>query len=79
MGRNTQTSTWHALNLLTCVLDDDVVIFAVVGCTLVSSQGLCGLTQLRNLDELELTNCPSATKEVYLYLRENMTTCLVLD
>ncbi|OWF52727.1 F-box/LRR-repeat protein 16 [Mizuhopecten yessoensis] len=54
-------------------------VLSLAGCTLVSSQGLCGLTQLRNLEELELTNCPSATKEVYLYLRENMTTCLVLD
>lgn len=44
-----------------------------------SGQGLCGLTQLHNLDELELTNCPSATREVCLYLRENMAHCLVVD
>lgn len=53
--------------------------FKSLGCTLVSGQGLCGLTQLHNLDELELTNCPSATREVCLYLRENMTHCLVVD
>lgn len=53
--------------------------FISLGCTLVSGQGLCGLTQLHNLDELELTNCPSATREVCLYLRENMTHCLVVD
>lgn len=53
--------------------------FISLGCTLVSGQGLCGLTQLHNLDELELTNCPSATREVCLYLRENMAHCLVVD
>lgn len=53
--------------------------FKSLGCTLVSGQGLCGLTQLHNLDELELTNCPSATREVCLYLRENMAHCLVVD
>lgn len=54
-------------------------VLSLAGCTLVSGQGLCGLTQLHNLDELELTNCPSATREVCLYLRENMTHCLVVD
>lgn len=53
--------------------------FISLGCTLVSGQGLCGLTQLHNLDELELTNCPIATREVCLYLRENMAHCLVVD
>lgn len=56
-----------------------IIIFYFSGCTLLSSQGLCGLTQLRNLEELELTNCPSASKEIYLYLKENMHGCLVLD
>lgn len=55
------------------------IISIFLGCTLVSGQGLCGLTQLHNLDELELTNCPSATREVCLYLRENMAHCLVVD
>ncbi|CAG2199605.1 uncharacterized protein LOC143044204 [Mytilus galloprovincialis] len=54
-------------------------VLSLAGCTLVSSQGLCGLTQLKHLEELELTNCPSATKEIFLYLKENMRGCLVLD
>ncbi|KAL3877877.1 hypothetical protein ACJMK2_035521 [Sinanodonta woodiana] len=54
-------------------------VLSVAGCTLLSKQVLCGLTQLRNLEELELTNCPSATKEVRLYLKENMRRCLILD
>ena len=51
----------------------------ISGCSLISGQGLCGLTQLRNVEELELTNCPSATKEVCLYLKENMPRCMILD
>lgn len=53
--------------------------YYISGCSLISGQGLCGLTQLRYLEELELTNCPSATKEVCLYLKENMPRCMVLD
>lgn len=59
--------------------DNVMINLYISGCTLISCQGLCGLTQLRHLEELELTNCPSATKEIYLYLKENMHSCLVLD
>lgn len=46
---------------------------------MLSSGALMALTQLRNIDELELTNCPGATREVCVYLRDNLPSCLVLD
>ena len=49
------------------------------GCPLLTSSGLSNLIQLRNLQELELTNCPGASPELVDYLRQNLVKCLVLD
>ena len=48
------------------------------GCLQLSCGGLTGLVQLRGLEELELTNCPGATQDVCLYLKDNMPKCLVI-
>ena len=40
---------------------------------------MSNLIQLRNLAELELTNCPGATSELIEYLRQNLPNTLVLD
>ena len=49
------------------------------GCPQCSSSALSNLIQLRNLVELELTNCPGATSELIEYLRQNLPNTLVLD
>ncbi|KFP23803.1 F-box/LRR-repeat protein 16, partial [Colius striatus] len=35
------------------------------GCPLLTTTGLSGLVQLQELEELELTNCPGATPELF--------------
>jgi F-box/leucine-rich repeat protein 16 len=49
------------------------------GCGLLTPSGLTGLMQLISLVELELTNCPGATPDVCIYLKENMPKCLVIE
>ena len=39
------------------------------GCSQLTSSGLSNLIQLRQLEELELTNCPGSSRELVLYLR----------
>lgn len=57
-----------------------VILFVCVsGCSLVTTSGLTGLVQMRGLEELELTNCPGATKDVCNYLKDNMPKCLIID
>jgi F-box/leucine-rich repeat protein 16 len=40
------------------------------GCSQLTSSGLSNLIQLRQLEELELTNCPGSSKELVSYLRQ---------
>ena len=40
------------------------------GCSQLTSSGLSNLIQLRQLEELELTNCPGSSKELVIYLRQ---------
>ena len=40
------------------------------GCSQLTSSGLSNLIQLRQLEELELTNCPGSSKELVVYLRQ---------
>ena len=49
------------------------------GCSQLTSSGLSNLIQLRQLEELELTNCPGSSSELVTYLTENLTKCLVVD
>ena len=49
------------------------------GCTQLTSSGLSNLIQLRQLEELELTNCPGSSKELVGYLRENLPSSLVVE
>ena len=53
--------------------------FSPSGCPQCSSSAMSNLIQLRNLAELELTNCPGATSELIEYLRQNLPNTLVLD
>ena len=51
----------------------------LLGCSQLTSSGLSNLIQLRQLEELELTNCPGSSNELVIYLTENLTKCLVVD
>lgn len=50
-----------------------------LGCPLLTSSGLSSLIQLRHLQELELTNCPGASKELFEYLHEHLPRCLIIE
>lgn len=54
-------------------------VLSLAGCALVSSSGLSSLIQLRHLQELELTNCPGASQELFDYLREHLPRCLIIE
>lgn len=49
------------------------------GCTQLTSSGLSNLIQLRQLQELELTNCPGSSRELVTYLRDNLASTLVIE
>lgn len=49
------------------------------GCPLLTSSGLSSIIQLRHLQELELTNCPGASQELFEYLREHLPRCLIIE
>lgn len=49
------------------------------GCPLLTSSGLSSLIQLRHLQELELTNCPGATQELFEYLHEHLPRCTIIE
>lgn len=50
-----------------------------VGCPLLTTTGLSGLVQLQELEELELTNCPGATPELFKYFSQHLPRCLVIE
>jgi hypothetical protein len=54
-------------------------LFVLTGCSQLTSSGLSNLIQLRQLEELELTNCPGSSKELIGYLRDNLQKCLVVE
>ena len=49
------------------------------GCPLLTATGLSGLVQLQDLEELELTNCPGATPELFKYFSQHLPRCLVVE
>ena len=57
---------------------NNILIFPP-GCTQLTSSGLSNLIQLRQLEELELTNCPGSSKELIGYLRDNLSSTLVVE
>jgi hypothetical protein len=48
------------------------VVFVPTGCSQLTSSGLSNLLQLRQLEELELTNCPGSSPELVSYLRQGI-------
>lgn len=49
------------------------------GCPLLTTNGLSGLIQLQELEELELTNCPGATAELFKYFSQHLPHCMVIE
>ncbi|XP_045916626.1 F-box/LRR-repeat protein 16-like isoform X1 [Micropterus dolomieu] len=49
------------------------------GCPLLTTTGLSGLIQLQELEELELTNCPGATTELFKYYSQHLPHCMVIE
>ncbi|XP_066590725.1 F-box/LRR-repeat protein 16 isoform X2 [Prorops nasuta] len=54
-------------------------VISVAGCPLLTSSSLSSLIQLRHLHELELTNCPGTSPELFVYLREHLPRCLIIE
>uniref|UniRef100_A0A3B4V568 F-box and leucine-rich repeat protein 16 n=1 Tax=Seriola dumerili TaxID=41447 RepID=A0A3B4V568_SERDU len=46
---------------------------------LAATTGLSGLIQLQELEELELTNCPGATAELFKYYSQHLPHCMVIE
>lgn len=51
----------------------------LAGCPLLTTTGLSGLVQLQELEELELTNCPGATPELFKYFSQHLPCCMVIE
>uniref|UniRef100_A0A2K6NPK5 F-box and leucine rich repeat protein 16 n=1 Tax=Rhinopithecus roxellana TaxID=61622 RepID=A0A2K6NPK5_RHIRO len=54
-------------------------LLSLAGCPLLTTTGLSGLVQLQELEELELTNCPGATPELFKYFSQHLPRCLVIE
>lgn len=76
---------WGAGGFLGCwffgvmVFWDDGVPCPLAGCPLLTTTGLSGLVQLQELEELELTNCPGATPELFKYFSQHLPCCMVIE
>lgn len=55
------------------------VFLCLSGCPLLTTTGLSGLIQLHDLEELELTNCPGATAELFKYYSQHLPHCMVIE
>lgn len=58
---------------------DVLFCFVLLGCPLLTTTGLSGLIQLHELEELELTNCPGATAELFKYYSQHLPHCMVIE
>lgn len=56
-----------------------ITIVPPPGCPLLTTNGLSGLIQLQELEELELTNCPGATAELFKYYSQHLPHCMVIE
>lgn len=63
--------------LLLFPFDGFLLVFP--GCPLLTTTGLSGLVQLQDLEELELTNCPGATPELFKYFSQHLPRCMVIE
>ncbi|KAJ3601127.1 hypothetical protein NHX12_032100 [Muraenolepis orangiensis] len=61
------------------VVSDATVPLLNAGCPLLTTTGLSGLIQLQDLEELELTNCPGATAELFKYYSQHLPHCMVIE
>lgn len=67
------------LECLGCWCSRVTVPCPLAGCPLLTTTGLSGLVQLQELEELELTNCPGATPELFKYFSQHLPCCMVIE
>lgn len=70
---------WDAVFGEMLVLWADSAPCLLAGCPLLTTTGLSGLVQLQELEELELTNCPGATPELFKYFSQHLPCCMVIE
>lgn len=70
---------WDAIFWGALVLWADSASCLPAGCPLLTTTGLSGLVQLQELEELELTNCPGATPELFKYFSQHLPCCMVIE
>lgn len=70
---------YHSYNEIKTINMPLFFILFVTGCPLLTSSGLSSIIQLRHLQELELTNCPGASQELFEYLHEHLPRCLIIE
>ena len=65
-------------NLSRFVFQLTLLCFLLSGCSHVTITGLSFLVRMQQLKELELTNCPTATRDLVTYLADNLPkTCTI--
>nr|XP_054763468.1 F-box/LRR-repeat protein 16-like [Lytechinus pictus] len=55
-----------------------LLVLSVAGCPLLTASGLSGLAQLKQMEELEVTNCPGASPKLLQYFSANLPTCVLI-
>uniref|UniRef100_A0A8C6S342 Uncharacterized protein n=1 Tax=Neogobius melanostomus TaxID=47308 RepID=A0A8C6S342_9GOBI len=65
-------------HLPSCAITN-ICFYSPAGCPLLTTTGLSGLIQLQDLEELELTNCPGATAELFKYYSQHLPHCMVIE
>lgn len=70
---------WDAIFRGMLVFWGDGAPCPLAGCPLLTTTGLSGLVQLQELEELELTNCPGATPELFKYFSQHLPCCMVIE
>ncbi|TWW64305.1 F-box/LRR-repeat protein 16 F-box and leucine-rich repeat protein 16 [Takifugu flavidus] len=70
---------WIGLFVHYVIIKEPLSALVLSGCPLLTTNGLSGLIQLQELEELELTNCPGATAELFKYYSQHLPHCMVIE
>ncbi|KAM7372512.1 hypothetical protein PAMP_009676 [Pampus punctatissimus] len=70
---------WLGILVHHVIIKEPLSALVLSGCPLLTTTGLSGLIQLQELEELELTNCPGATAELFKYYSQHLPHCMVIE
>eukprot|EP00064_Thunnus_orientalis_P016239 superscaffoldBa00003169_g16303 len=70
---------WLGILVHHVITKEPLSALVLSGCPLLTTTGLSGLIQLQELEELELTNCPGATAELFKYYSQHLPHCMVIE